>query len=113
MSAVTKVILLTGFLGSGKTSLLNRIIAAVPEKVKLEPGMIITNEPGLYIDEEEIGIRELIEDERDEFDESAEKKKHYSGADVQFDDKEIDVTSGKLSLAVKPNEIYSLSFFNK
>ena len=27
----------------------------------LEPGMIITNEPGLYIDEEEIGIR--IEDD--------------------------------------------------
>ena len=34
---------------------------AVPEKAKLEPGMIITNEPGLYIDEEEIGIR--IEDD--------------------------------------------------
>ena len=33
----------------------------VPEKAKLEPGMIITNEPGLYIDEEEIGIR--IEDD--------------------------------------------------
>jgi len=42
---------------------------------------------------EEIGIRELIEDERDEFDENAEKKKHYSGADVQFDDKEIDVST--------------------
>ena len=33
----------------------------VPEKAVLEPGMIITNEPGLYIDEEEIGIR--IEDD--------------------------------------------------
>lgn len=33
----------------------------VPEKTKLESGMIITNEPGLYIDEEEIGIR--IEDD--------------------------------------------------
>jgi len=33
----------------------------VPEKAKLEPGMIITNEPGLYIDEEEIGIR--VEDD--------------------------------------------------
>ena len=33
----------------------------VPEKAKLEPGMVITNEPGLYIDEEEIGIR--IEDD--------------------------------------------------
>jgi len=33
----------------------------VPEKAKLEPGMIITNEPGLYIDEEETGIR--IEDD--------------------------------------------------
>ena len=43
MSAVTKVILLTGFLGSGKTSLLNRIIAAVPEKVKL---LILVNEFG-------------------------------------------------------------------
>ena len=32
-----------------------------PSKEKLEPGMIITNEPGLYIDEEEIGIR--IEDD--------------------------------------------------
>jgi len=43
MSATTKVILLTGFLGSGKTSLLNRIIAAVPEKVKL---LILVNEFG-------------------------------------------------------------------
>lgn len=33
----------------------------VPQKAKLEPGMIITNEPGLYIDEEAIGIR--IEDD--------------------------------------------------
>jgi len=33
----------------------------VPEKDKLTPGMIITNEPGLYIDEEEIGIR--VEDD--------------------------------------------------
>ncbi len=33
----------------------------VPAKAKLEPGMIITNEPGLYIDEEAIGIR--IEDD--------------------------------------------------
>ena len=33
----------------------------VPEKDKLEPGMIITNEPGLYIDEEGTGIR--IEDD--------------------------------------------------
>jgi len=33
----------------------------VPELEKLVPGMIITNEPGLYIDEEEIGIR--IEDD--------------------------------------------------
>lgn len=33
----------------------------VPEKAKLEPGMIITDEPGLYIDEEAIGIR--IEDD--------------------------------------------------
>ena len=32
-----------------------------PSKEKLEAGMIITNEPGLYIDEEEIGIR--IEDD--------------------------------------------------
>lgn len=33
----------------------------VPEQEKLVPGMIITDEPGLYIDEEEIGIR--IEDD--------------------------------------------------
>lgn len=33
----------------------------VPEQAKLAPGMIITDEPGLYIDEEEIGIR--IEDD--------------------------------------------------
>ncbi len=33
----------------------------VPEQAKLMPGMIITDEPGLYIDEEEIGIR--IEDD--------------------------------------------------
>jgi len=33
----------------------------VPEQAKLEAGMIITNEPGLYIDEEEIGIR--VEDD--------------------------------------------------
>ena len=33
----------------------------VPEKAKLEPGMIVTDEPGLYIDEEEIGIR--VEDD--------------------------------------------------
>ncbi len=33
----------------------------VPEQAKLTPGMIITDEPGLYIDEEEIGIR--IEDD--------------------------------------------------
>lgn len=33
----------------------------VPSKAKLEPGCIITNEPGLYIDEWEIGIR--IEDD--------------------------------------------------
>ena len=33
----------------------------VPEKAKLTQGMIITNEPGLYIDEEEIGIR--VEDD--------------------------------------------------
>lgn len=33
----------------------------VPELAKLEPGMIISNEPGLYIDEEKIGIR--IEDD--------------------------------------------------
>ncbi len=33
----------------------------VPEKAKLEAGMIITDEPGLYIDEEEIGIR--VEDD--------------------------------------------------
>ena len=32
-----------------------------PKKLKLEPGMIISNEPGLYIDEEEIGVR--IEDD--------------------------------------------------
>ncbi len=32
-----------------------------PSKEKLEAGMIITNEPGLYVDEEEIGIR--IEDD--------------------------------------------------
>lgn len=40
---------------------------------------------------EEIGIRELIEDERDEFDEKADKQKHYS-EEVRFDDKEIDVS---------------------
>ena len=34
---------------------------AVPKLAKLQPGMIITDEPGLYIDEEEIGIR--IEDD--------------------------------------------------
>lgn len=33
----------------------------VPEKDKLTPGMIITDEPGLYIDEEETGIR--VEDD--------------------------------------------------
>lgn len=33
----------------------------VQEKAKLEPGMIITDEPGLYVDEDEIGIR--IEDD--------------------------------------------------
>ncbi|MBP3428530.1 MAG: aminopeptidase P N-terminal domain-containing protein [Clostridia bacterium] len=35
--------------------------ATAPSKAPLEPGMIITDEPGLYIDEEEIGIR--IEDD--------------------------------------------------
>lgn len=35
--------------------------ATSAKMLKLEPGMIITNEPGLYIDEEEIGIR--IEDD--------------------------------------------------
>ncbi len=35
--------------------------AVDPRKGRLEPGMVITNEPGLYIDEEEIGIR--IEDD--------------------------------------------------
>ena len=39
---------------------------------------------------EEIGIRELIEDERDEFDENTEKKKHYSGEEVSFRDNEVD-----------------------
>ncbi|HIW04622.1 MAG TPA: DNA-directed RNA polymerase subunit beta [Firmicutes bacterium] len=43
-------------------------------------------------DHEEIGIRELIEDERDEFDEHAEKQKHYSGEEMHFDDKDIDVS---------------------
>lgn len=33
----------------------------VPKLEKLQPGMVITDEPGLYIDEEEIGIR--IEDD--------------------------------------------------
>ena len=32
-----------------------------PRQLELKPGMVITNEPGLYIDEEEIGIR--IEDD--------------------------------------------------
>ena len=35
--------------------------AVDPRCAKLTPGMVITNEPGLYIDEEEIGIR--IEDD--------------------------------------------------
>ena len=35
--------------------------AVAASKAPLEPGMVITNEPGLYIDEEEIGIR--IEDD--------------------------------------------------
>ncbi|MDO5299119.1 MAG: aminopeptidase P N-terminal domain-containing protein [Clostridia bacterium] len=35
--------------------------AIVHDQVKLEPGMVITDEPGLYIDEEAIGIR--IEDD--------------------------------------------------
>ena len=43
MGAVTKVILITGFLGSGKTTFLNRIIKKVPEDQKL---MILMNEFG-------------------------------------------------------------------
>jgi len=35
--------------------------AVLRDGIPLEPGMVITNEPGLYIDEEEIGIR--IEDD--------------------------------------------------
>lgn len=35
------------------------------------------------------------------------------GKGANFRSKEIDITSGRLSLAVKPNEFYSLSFFNK
>lgn len=35
--------------------------ATGPDALELEPGMVITDEPGLYIDEEEIGIR--IEDD--------------------------------------------------
>ena len=37
------------------------VISGVSKPIFLAPGMVITNEPGLYIDEEEIGIR--IEDD--------------------------------------------------
>ena len=43
MSGATKVILITGFLGSGKTTFLNRITKTVPENQKL---MILMNEFG-------------------------------------------------------------------
>jgi G3E family GTPase len=43
MAAATAVYLITGFLGSGKTTFLNRIIQAVPENRKL---MILMNEFG-------------------------------------------------------------------
>ena len=43
MGAHTHVILLTGFLGSGKTSLLNRLIAAVPDTLRL---LVLVNEFG-------------------------------------------------------------------
>lgn len=43
MGAHTHVILLTGFLGSGKTSLLNRLVAAVPDTLRL---LVLVNEFG-------------------------------------------------------------------
>lgn len=55
MGAHTHVILLTGFLGSGKTSLLNRIIAAVPESLRL---LVLVNEFG------ELGIDGSLVDRR-------------------------------------------------
>ena len=47
MSTVTDVLLITGFLGSGKTTFLNRVIKAFPPERKL---MVLMNEFG------EIGI---------------------------------------------------------
>ena len=43
MSTATNVILITGFLGSGKTTFLNRIIKTFPDDQKL---MILMNEFG-------------------------------------------------------------------
>ena len=58
MGAFTNVILITGFLGSGKTTFLNRVIKTVPEGQKL---MILMNEFG------EIGLDGTLIEE-DEFD---------------------------------------------
>ena len=56
MGAHTHVILLTGFLGSGKTSLLNRLIAAVPDTLRL---LVLVNEFG------ELGIDGSLVDRRE------------------------------------------------
>ncbi len=62
MSRVTNVILITGFLGSGKTTFLNRIIKTFPEDQKL---MILMNEfgeiglDGTLLEGDELDILEI------------------------------------------------------
>ena len=84
---------------SRRTNLLSKVPnhnePGVPESFKVlikELQSLALDIKVLNENHEEIGIRELIEDERDEFDENAEKKKHYSGEDVHFDDKEFDIS---------------------
>lgn len=62
MSAVTEVYLITGFLGSGKTTFLNRIIEAFPKSGKL---MILMNEfgdigvDGPLVDDDDLTMLEI------------------------------------------------------
>ncbi|MCF6249286.1 MAG: hypothetical protein L3J69_18305, partial [Desulfobacula sp.] len=62
MSSITNVILITGFLGSGKTTFLNRIVKAFPKDQKL---MILMNEfgeiglDGTLVEGDELDILEI------------------------------------------------------
>jgi G3E family GTPase len=62
MSATTAVYLITGFLGSGKTTFLNRVVKAFPKDRKL---MILMNEfgdigvDGLLIEDDDLAVLEI------------------------------------------------------